>query len=200
MKTYSHPATRQDLWLMEVFNGMCNGTALEIGGYDGITHSNTLLMEEFGWRCTLIEAVPEFFVQMQNNRPKARCIRAAVDFAWRSHKTMYVNGEWSGITDTMSAGCLDGHHVRNSKRIQVETYPLTELIPERHFTYISLDTEGNELCILADWFRAGGTCDALTLEFNYDTEKYDRACLMCDQYGMTLDRVQGFDLFFLRKP
>jgi hypothetical protein len=37
------------------------------------------------------------------------------------------------------------------------------------------------------------------VEFNYDSDKYYRLLHLCDEHGMELDRVQGFDMFFLRK-
>jgi FkbM family methyltransferase len=200
MKYYSHPATRQDEWLLDVLGDKCNGTALEVGGYDGITHSNTLLVESLGWKCTLIEAVPEFFEKMVKNRPLAECLNYAIGGPlWGSNRAMYVNGQYSGLTSTMSPGCLKGHQLRNSKRIKVNTHQLDWVVKQRHFNYMSLDTEGNEEEILMGWFRAGGSCDALTVEFNYDSDKYYRLLHLCDEHGMELDRVQGFDMFFLRK-
>jgi hypothetical protein len=70
---------------------------------------------------------------------------------------MYVNGQYSGLTSTMSPGCLKGHQLRNSKRIKVNTHQLDWVVKQRHFNYMSLDTEGNEEEILMGWFRAGGT-------------------------------------------
>jgi FkbM family methyltransferase len=201
MKTYSHPATRQDAWLMEVFPYKAGGTALEIGGYDGLTHSNTLALEETGWDCTLIEAVPEFYEQMVANRPKAKCINAAVSGSEVAGlvEQFYVNGQYSGIISSMSCACADEHWRRDSPTIELICKRLPDLVSTRHFDYISLDTEGSEEYILKDWFGYGGTCDALTVEFNYDGEKFDILKHLCDVNGMDLDRVQGFDMFFLRR-
>lgn len=198
---YSHPATRQDEWVLEVFNNRDYGTALEVGAYDGVKNSNTKQLELVGWDCTLIEAVPEFYKAAVKNRPNARCIQAVVSgrMAWAVPATMYVNGEWSGLIHTMPISSVKGHSKRKSKKLSVKMRSLTSLIKRKHFNYISLDTEGNEVEILEDWFAAGRTCDALTVEFNYDQDKYYSLLHLCKQYGMSLERVQGWDMFFLRE-
>lgn len=195
MKFHSHPITRQDEWLLEVF-GAQRGWALEVGGYDGLTNSNTLLAERMGWQCTLIEAVPKFYKQMKLNRPDSLCINEAVGRP--GSELMYVNGEWSGLKKTMSQGCADGHKLRQSEVIRVRPKPLHEVVDMIYYDYISLDTEGNEDQILEDWFEAGGGCKALTVAFNYDTDKYYRLLHLCAEHRLKLDRVQGFDMFFLR--
>ena len=45
--------TGQDQWVLE--NWPQPGTFLELGAYDGIEFSNTLALEERGWRGYLIE-------------------------------------------------------------------------------------------------------------------------------------------------
>jgi FkbM family methyltransferase len=197
MKLRSHPITRQDEWLLDVFGVQQGGVALEVGGYDGITHSNTWVLEQMRWRCILIEAVPQFFDQMVLNRPNAVCIHAAVGRP--GSELMYVNGEWSGLKRTMTRGCAEGHKLRDSEVIRVHPQRLAELNVPSYLDYLSLDTEGNEDEILEDWFEAGGRCKALTVEFNYDTDKYYRFLHLCAKYGMKLERVQGFDLFFLSR-
>jgi hypothetical protein len=198
MKSYSHPATRQDLWVLDTI-GPGHHTFVEVGGYDGVTHSNTLLLEECGWHGILIEGVPEFCDKMTANRHKfppgeTSCKEAVIGDG--QPRYMYVNGEWSGLIDYMSQTVITGHKERRSQVIQVDTVPLSKFT--RGCDYLSLDTEGSEYEILRQWFFDGGHCRALTVEFNYDADKFTLLCQLCEQYGMHLDEVRGFDLCFLK--
>lgn len=55
-KTYSQ--ARQDLLALALSNTRNNGYFVEIGANDGKTFSNTLMLEDMGWRGLLIEASP----------------------------------------------------------------------------------------------------------------------------------------------
>ena len=59
----------QDGMLAEIFRrlGIKRGSAVEIGGWDGIRHSNTRVLLEAGWRCGYIEADPTKFGELQDN-------------------------------------------------------------------------------------------------------------------------------------
>ena len=56
----------EDLLLLPTLLGSLNGTQsgsfVELGAYDGVTHSNSYMLERcFGWRGVLIEASPSNF-------------------------------------------------------------------------------------------------------------------------------------------
>jgi len=210
MISSSHPATKQDTWVIEALRDLLPFaysypvkspfTALELGGYDGVTHSNTLQLETvYGARCTLIEAVPYFFNKMKKNRPKAKCINAAIAGSPANLMRFYCNGEWSGLVRDMPEACIREHEARNSVELTVDVRPLSHYIEPCHFNYISLDTEGSEAAILEAWVRQGGTCDALTVEFNFDADRYYKLCRIAEKADLELVEVRGFDLCFLRK-
>ena len=55
------------------------GTFLEIGAYNGVWMSNTLLFEEtYGWTGLLVEANPRLFDECVRHRRKATRVKAAV--------------------------------------------------------------------------------------------------------------------------
>ncbi len=57
---------------LEKFLNFDNGFFIEIGGWDGITYSNTLFFERFrNWRGILIEPSPNEFLKCRINRPSA---------------------------------------------------------------------------------------------------------------------------------
>lgn len=58
---------------LEQFLDFDNGFFIEIGGWDGITYSNTLYFEKFrNWSGVLIEPSPNEFLKCHKNRPGAR--------------------------------------------------------------------------------------------------------------------------------
>jgi FkbM family methyltransferase len=62
-----------------------NGFFIEIGGWDGISFSNTLYFEKFrNWRGILIEPAPNEFLKCKKNRPNAKVFcNACVPFGYR---------------------------------------------------------------------------------------------------------------------
>ena len=132
-RTSSSPA-QQDVVLLPTLHCLAHGAAgrfLEIGAFDGITHTNTWMLERcFHWSGLLVEANPSSFMALSHNRggvaggPAA--IHAAVcgAFPWRpdgertvpSHAHHHCHGR-------------DGQHI-------------IRLV-------LSLDVEGSEYMVLA---------------------------------------------------
>lgn len=89
---YSSKPYREDLDLLrnsksqygqDLFALMCNnfktgGSFIEFGAYDGITFSNTHLLEySYGWKGILIDPVPAHYKKMESNR-RCQLINAAI--------------------------------------------------------------------------------------------------------------------------
>ena len=60
----------EDLGLWSLFEGKA-GTCVEVGAFDGQTFSNTLLFEQRGWTCVLVEPNPELCKHLRRTRPKS---------------------------------------------------------------------------------------------------------------------------------
>ena len=58
----------EDLWILKQFPDGYTGTALEAGAFDGRFLSNTLRLEEKGWRCICVEPNPRFRGILSKNR------------------------------------------------------------------------------------------------------------------------------------
>lgn len=75
---------REDQFVWQHFfmkDGVLNGTFLELGAGDGVTHSQTYALElddAISWRGVLIEASPPSFKKLRLNRPNAIFVRAAI--------------------------------------------------------------------------------------------------------------------------
>jgi hypothetical protein len=89
----------EDRKLLTIFNGLCGGTYLEMGAFDGIRFSNTYLFHKaLNWKGLLIEAGPYAFYNLTQNRPnELAVVHAAV--CKEGKKTLhYVEPEkkWDG--------------------------------------------------------------------------------------------------------
>lgn len=194
--TYSHPATRQDEWVLEKLG---NGRMfVEVGAYDGVTHSNTLLLEENDWTGYLIEACPEFYEKCRANRETGFVQVLNFAIGDGDEKTLVVGGQYTGLIETMPDKWVAEHIRRGNKTQKVETFPLSQVVPYWSADYLSLDTEGGEYDILKQWFEDGGRPEAVTVEFRYDYDELKRLEYLTEQYEMHLDEVRGFDACFLR--
>ena len=65
----SKSQNEQDIFALFANNFKSDGSFLEFGAYDGITFSNTYLLEKnFGWRGLIIGPIPNHFGMMKQNR------------------------------------------------------------------------------------------------------------------------------------
>ncbi len=132
-----------------------DGVYVEIGGNDGVTGSNTLLFEELGYRCVVVEPVPYLARRIREHR---RCIvvEAAADRTNGRARFLVARGG-----DTLST--LDNENRVHSRidehphleEIQVVTKTLDTMLEEAGLTagadrleLVSIDVEGNETSVL----------------------------------------------------
>lgn len=148
----------QDKYLDEqVFGGRRKGFFLDVGGYDGVSGSNTLFFELFrDWDGILIEPTPNFFELARQSR-RCRCLQTAVAGETGPAEFMFVKSgfrQMSGLTSSYDQSVLekvraDQRHEEES--IKVMTRTLGDILREagiRHVDYVSLDVEGAEPGIL----------------------------------------------------
>ena len=154
----------QDLFACFVLSDVSNGYFVEFGAFDGVTYSNTFLLERTGWNGMLIEPIMEAFLQCQENR-KARSIHGLVDPVFSGVE---------GSVEVIKAGLQSSHSIEASgnksdrvdfeiidetKRRQakfagnIEATPLLNLHDlldheTERVDFISIDVEGAEALIV----------------------------------------------------
>lgn len=147
----------QDLVIDMMLNRKRGGTFLDIGGYDGVTGSNTFFLEVFrGWTGALVEPVP---AQLKKAQQVRRCPCHGVAVAVTEGEAEFIEvvegyTQMSGLTETYHARALatvrsDSRH--KERRLTVETRTLAGIMEETGVTapdFISLDIEGGELPVL----------------------------------------------------
>ena len=160
----------QDLFVLFELDFKRGGFFVEFGATNGVDLSNTHLLErEFGWDGILAEPAKCWQAALSANRNchiETQCV-------WKESKAVVrfnEVGECSTITDFTAAD----HHVglrKTGQEYNVTTISLTDLLKKydapKIIDYLSIDTEGSELEILAgvdfDTYRFR----IITCEHNY---------------------------------
>jgi len=150
----------QDKWIIEkLFPGKKNGVFVDVGAFDGITFSNTCLLEKMGWNGLAIEPLPSAYEMLVVNR---QCITVNGCVAPSSGRRLYraCTGELemlSGLADEYDPRHMErisremGAHRGSYTDMDVDCYNLNELLEDhgvRHVDYLSVDVEGLEYKIL----------------------------------------------------
>ena len=141
----------QDTHVIErIYDKKKEGYFVEIGAYDGVSMSNTYLLEhEYDWKGICVECNPLHFSNLLKNRPNC------INYNWavfnEDDKIMKFidddTGGCSGFVETNSH-----RHILHKNIIEVTTRKLTTILEmanaPKFIEFLSLDTEGSEYDIL----------------------------------------------------
>lgn len=143
--------------------GRNGGIFVEAGAYDGVTQSNTWLLERhYGWRGLLVEPIPDYARLCAKFRPRSIVRNCALGaFSDRGKAVeMLVGGLMSTVNRPCLAGVDPGKHAMAGQAftggsspasLSVETRPLSDLLDDAgidHVDFLSLDVEGDEIAVL----------------------------------------------------
>jgi len=199
---HSQPATAQDEWVIEVTRGQVGGYFVEIGGYDGLRHSNTLALEEsFGWRGLLVEADPDLAQQAVINRPLCAHFNKAVAGYSGTESPFLKGGPWGGLAGLMPRAWKEEHEHRHTPYIWVPTITLQEAFDAAEapevIDYLSLDTEGAEVSTLKAFYRLPNRIvRCMTVEYLQDAATLHQLCRILEPHGYILDQVRAWGACF----
>ena len=141
------------------------GTYVELGAYNGISQSNSLLFQiDLFWRGILIEPVPKYYSELLFYRGKInKCANYAAVSANSIKKATVANsglmsaitdiqGSISNIEEHLSIGLKFLPSTHKIERIEVKTKTLDEILTEvsapKRIDILFLDVEGQELAVL----------------------------------------------------
>jgi hypothetical protein len=165
-------------FVLELLGGMRGGFFLDSGASDGVTKSNTQLLEaSFGWRGICVEPNETFFRELVKNRA---CVCVSCCLYDREGDVELVEADvLSGILDEYHPSMLrlaqEMFHVPEGSPGRPATVRrpartvrslLRELGAPRVIDYWSLDTEGSELTILKSFPFDEFSFRVLTVEHN----------------------------------
>lgn len=170
----------QDLFALSNLSMRRKGYFVEFGAADGVTGSNSYLLEKrFGWSGLLAEPAKCWHSSLRENRSasiETRCIWS------ESNKLMEFNeaGENSSLSQFFTAIGIEGKKARQHG-YKVDTLSLNDAL-ERHnspakIDALFIDTEGSEFEILR----------------TFDFRKYQVSVITCE-HNFTASRQAVFDL------
>lgn len=166
----------QDIFVSYSLQRKNSGTYFEVGGADGITHSNTLNLEKlFGWSGTLVEPHPMQFelLKMTRSQQRNKILNCAL-MPQKTNGIVNLKDAWQ----LSAVEALSGHDLhetaRNSSNVtyRVESRSFEDVFMESGpLDYLSLDVEGPEFELLdsINWVNAT-LPSVITVEHNWRIE------------------------------
>lgn len=147
----------QDVVVDRFFGQKTGGTFVDVGGYDGVSGSNTVFLEKWrGWTGVLVEPVAANLTRAKAAR-SCPCLGYAVadtegtaDFITVTKGFTQMSGLSESYDDRMLKRVRENPNHKETT-IQVSTKPLSGILQEagiQHPDFVSLDIEGGELAAL----------------------------------------------------
>jgi len=172
--------TKQDRFVLQLLAGMREGFFLDSGAADGVTESNTFLLEaSFDWKGICVEPNEVFFASLVQNR-RSRCVNCCL---------YDREGRVDFLEDAnVIGGILDEYHPSHLRRARVapgvslDANGMPQTVSKAARTvrsilqecnapsvidYWSLDTEGSEFSILKSFPFDEYSFRVLTVEHNW---------------------------------
>ena len=164
----------QDIFALCELNFMKNGFFVDFGATDGITLSNSYLLEkEYGFNGILAEPNPR-------QRKNIKSIRSAIveeHCVWaESGLTLsFLDVGDHSTLEKFSSQDLHSEKRKNQKIFMVETISLTDMLCKYDapnlIDYLSIDTEGSEFDILSSHDFSKYMFKVITVEHNYELQR-----------------------------
>lgn len=198
----------QDKWIIEkLFPGREKGTFVDIGANDGITFSNTYLLEKMGWNGLAVEPIPSVYEELARNR---QCITVGGCIAPKTGKGLFrhITGYpqmLSGLVNDYDPRHIErinrelDSHGGEYKDIEISCYNFNELLEDNgifQVDYLSIDVEGAEYSILnsIDFDRIH--ISVISVENNYSDSGFPRLLI---RKGFEFHSIVGDDFYRNRK-
>jgi len=201
---HSNAQIRQDLMVLSTLNFKESGFFVEFGATNGISLSNTNLLEtHFGWKGILAEPAKSWQQELKINRPRSkidfRCVYSA------SHQKMMFKETNVKELSTLEIFMSNDMHTSNrelGKTYLVETVSLMDLLIENNapeqIDYLSIDTEGSEYDILKNFDFQRFHFKIITCEHNNTANKeliYE--LLTSNGYTQIYDEISKIDDWYI---
>ena len=177
----------QELFVASVLGLKKQGFFVEVGGTDGILMSNTLILEQMGWKGVIFEPCKYWHSELSNNRNCLLDFRAVTD---QDHQKLKFSEtllpELSTITSMKPDDFWTASRL-NSKDYLVDTITLNVGLSEIAFPteldYLSIDTEGSELEVLMGLNMRKYQIKVITVEHAGDRVKQEKIKTLLQENG-----------------
>lgn len=189
----------QDLFVLYSLAGKEHGYYVEVGVGDGVTHSNTRLLERsHKWDGLLVEPNFREWAHIRKNRSGSLVQCAASD---TSESIIFNRADTSELSYVGVAAPNDQltRNVVESKVIPSRT--LNSILdgsnsPE-NFDYLSVDVEGHEISVLKGFDLQRWSPKIITIEVNQDQRRAAEIREMLGtRYEQVMGNLSGCDMWF----
>jgi FkbM family methyltransferase len=195
----SHSQLGQDLKVLEFYDNKRDGFFIEIGASDGVTLSNTYLLEtEYNWKGICCDPIPSNFEKLVGNRPHSICVKEAL----YNQSGLTLNFDIALTYDLLSGipEHIDCHKETvdsNKTCIQVQSISLLDVLDNANapsfIEYMSLDTEGSEFEILKNFDFEKYTFGLIDVEHNYVEPRRSNIKSLLEKNGYIYKGENEFD-------
>jgi FkbM family methyltransferase len=194
----------QDLFVLFILGEKRDGYFVEFGATNGITLSNTYLLENsYGWKGVLAEPARSWHEQLRRNR---KCITDTRCVWSQSGARLEFNEVAEGELSTIEAfSNADGHSAarKQGEKYDVQTISLNDLLEScgapHCIDYLSVDTEGSELTILSNFDFSKYDIRIITVEHNFTPEREKiHALLRSKGYIRTFEGFSQWDDWYIK--
>jgi FkbM family methyltransferase len=200
----SHAQLFQDLLVLFLLGEKRNGYFIEFGAMDGVTLSNTFLLEsKYGWSGIVAEPAHCWHEAIARNRGCSvdrRCVWSKSGDTLQFNET--VEAEYSTI-DVLSNSDFNSKQRQDGRKYAVETISLRDLL-EAHdaptsIDYLSIDTEGSEFAILDSFLPSRHEVRIITVEHNYtDQRSRIHSLLSSSGYNRVFEELSMWDDWYVK--
>jgi FkbM family methyltransferase len=174
--TCSSSQLGQDLWVIDTLNFKNNGYFVDLGALDGLTHSNTLMLEnKYNWSGICVEANPYVFPKLSSNR-QCMCVNSLLDSEDNKIREFHCADELSFVENPNRAIPLEQLKIllKNNKMeyhsVFMKTRSISKVLEIYNapyvIDYLSIDIEGMEYDILKTLSFDDYHINLITVEHN----------------------------------
>lgn len=164
----------QDIFALAASNLKRGGYFVEFGATNGISLSNTWLLEKkFGWTGLLAEPARVW----HRDLTAARNAQISFSCIWKTTGERLEFSESAELSTITRFASLDGHKKarKTSKKYLVETVSLLDFLDfhnaPRSIDFLSIDTEGSEYEILSSFDFSKYEFGSITVEHNNTSQR-----------------------------
>lgn len=194
----------QDLFVLDCLKNKREGFFIEFGATDGVSLSNTYLLEkEYEWNGIVVEPAKNWEQSLKENRNciiDNRCVWS------ESGKMLAFNETVNGTLSTLELFNDADYHSekrKDKKMYQVETISLNDLLRDHNapsdIDYLSIDTEGSEFEILNTFNFSEFNVNIITVEHNFTARRTDIFNLLISKgYKRVFESISGFDDWYIK--
>lgn len=190
----------QDRWVLESLDHKRRGYFVDLAASDGITHSNTWVLEKsWDWDGIVVEPNPRFYQRLVARRG-VTAYQCAVDERPGTVPFRVDNGGLGGIVadDTDNCPSVRGDQLQHAEILDIPARTLTDLLDEAgapsEIDYLSLDVEGAEDRVLRGLDFDRYTFYCMTVE-----RPSESAHELLQLHGYQFVKTDMFDAFYVHE-